>query len=128
MRLTFVQLRTYLADVRRLKLTDDDQRQLESVLLCNPNLGSVMGASGGLRKMRHAPISHAGGKSGGVRVCYAHFPQFAHVYFVVAFGKNEQANLTRAHKNSIRTLLREIGVQLERTFQEQEKQKDQNNE
>ena len=116
MRLTFVQLRPYVADARRLGLTDDDQRELENMLLVRPNVGDVMAGTGGLRKMRYAPLGRGGGKSGGIRVCYAHFPAFAHVYFVVAFGKNEQQNLTAAQKNSVRTLLSQIAEYLERNY------------
>jgi hypothetical protein len=114
MRLTFVQLRTYVADARRLDLTDDDQRDLENALMTRPGAGVVISGTGGLRKMRHAPRSRSGGKSGGIRVCYARFPAFAHVYFVVAFGKNEQSNLTPAQKHTIRVLLREIADELRR--------------
>jgi hypothetical protein len=108
MRLTFVQLRTYVADAQRLGMTDDDQAKLESALLERPTTGSVMPGTGGLRKLRYAPARSFGGKSGGVRVCYAYFPEFAIVYFVVAFGKNEQANLAARQKSQIRSLLREI--------------------
>ena len=80
MKLTFVQLGTYVAAAARLGLTDDDQRQIESVLLDRPLAGNVMRGTGGLRKLRHAPLHRSGGKSGGVRVCYAYFPQFSHVF------------------------------------------------
>jgi hypothetical protein len=115
MRLTFVQLKPYVVDAKRLGLTDADQRDLEGVLLSNPAAGAVMSGTGGLRKLRHAPHGRSGGKSGGVRVGYAYFPARAHVFFVVAFGKNEQANLTSAQRNAIRALLREIGEILERS-------------
>src|SRR2546429_505205 len=108
MKLTFVQLRTYVAAAAGLGLTDDDQIDLETVLLANPNAGGVMQGTGGLRKLRHAPRSRSGGKSGGIRVCYAHFPAHSHVYFVTAFAKNRQGNLTAAEKNAIRTLLRDL--------------------
>jgi len=116
MKLTFVQLRPYVADAKRLGLTDEDQRDLESLLLARPSAGQVMAGTGGLRKLRYAPRSRSSGKSGGIRVGYAHFPVFDHVYFVVAFGKNEQPNLTAAQKRSIRSLLRDIAEQLERMY------------
>jgi hypothetical protein len=114
MKLTFVQLRTYVSDTRRLGLTDEDQQDLEQALLDRPDAGKAMQGTGGLRKIRHAPRRRAGGKSRGVRVCYAHFPRFCHVYFIVAFGKNEKENLTAAEKREIRSLLREIGEDLNR--------------
>ena len=116
MKLTFVQLRTYVADTRRLRLTDEDQRELENVLLARPTAGTVMSGTGGLRKFRYAPLGRSGGKSGGIRVCYAWFLRFDHVYFVVAFGKNEQPNLTAAQKSSVRALLHYIAARLERSY------------
>jgi hypothetical protein len=96
-------------------MTDDDQRELENVLLAHPTAGSAMSGAGGLRKMRYAPRASGAGKSGGTRVCYAHFPKYAHVYFVVAFAKNEQPNLTATQKNMIHRLLTEIDGFLRRT-------------
>ena len=114
--LTFVQLPSYVADARRLGLTDDDQRELENRLLSRPDAGAVMAGTGGLRKLRHAPKAGSGGKSGGVRVCYAHFPMYQHLFFVVAFGKNEKANLNRAEQNAIRAALQRLGENLRRSL------------
>jgi hypothetical protein len=115
MHLTFVQLRSYVADARRLGLSDDDQRMIEQVLLVRPTAGSIMPGTGGLRKMRHAPLSRAGGKSGGIRIGYAYFPRVAHVYFIVAFAKSEQANLNDKQKAATRALIAEIESYLART-------------
>jgi hypothetical protein len=82
--------------------------------MARPTAGAVMAGTGGLRKLRYAPRTRHAGKSGGIRVCYAHFPDFAHLYFVVAFGKDEQPNLTARQKDSIRELLREIDRELKR--------------
>jgi hypothetical protein len=113
-KLTFVQLRTYVSDAHRLRLTDDDLRDLEGLLLERPTAGAVIAGTGGLRKLRHAPRRSSSGKSGGVRVCYAYFPAFSHLFFVVAFAKNEQANLTPNEKREIRTLLKQIEQELQR--------------
>lgn len=114
MRLTFVQLRTYVDDAVRLRLTDDDQREIESLLLESPSRGAVMRGTGGLRKLRFAPTRSSRGKSGGIRIGYAFFPEHECVYFVVAFGKNEQANLSARQAAAIRDLLRDIGAALSR--------------
>jgi len=108
MRLTFVQLRTYVADLSRLGLTDDDQRAIEAALLDRPTIGVVMPGTGGLRKMRYAPLRSGGGKSGGIRICYAFFEIDDHIYLVTAFAKNEQANLSATQKNAMRLLLHKI--------------------
>jgi len=70
------QLPTFVAKWRGLGLTDDDLRFLEAALMANPDAGPVMRGTGGLRKMRFAPPSWHTGKSGAVRVCYAHFPEY----------------------------------------------------
>ena len=103
--LAFMQLRTYVAATRRLALTDEDQRELENVLLARPTAGAVIAGTGGLRKLRHAPRGRGGGKSGGVRVCYAYLVAFDHVVFVTAYGKNEQPNLSAAEKHALRAVL-----------------------
>ena len=116
MELTFVQVSTFVADWRRSRLSDDDLRALESELLRNPDSGSVVGATGGLRKMRFAPPSRHTGKRGALRVIYAHFPRFAHVYLILMYGKNEQANLTAHEKAECRKLVRQIEELLKRNY------------
>jgi hypothetical protein len=107
-----VQLRPFVGDAVRLGLTDDDLLAIEGSLLAEPLTGTVMSGTGGLRRMRCAPIGRGTGKSGGVRVCYAFFPRFSQVYFIAAFDKHEQENLTPAERRSVRSLLSEIDLYL----------------
>lgn len=44
--------------------------------------------------MRFAPPSRHAGKRGSARVVYAYFARVAHVYFLLAYGKGERADLT----------------------------------
>jgi hypothetical protein len=74
--LSLIQLSEFRNNWNRLKLTDDDLRRLEAEILIDPESPPVMRGTGGLRKMRFAPPSSGGGKSGGIRVCYAYFPEF----------------------------------------------------
>jgi hypothetical protein len=76
----------------------------------------VMQGTGGLRKLRHAPRGRSGGKRGGVRVCYAHYPAHDHIFFIAAFSKNEKGNLTPAEKKAIRAGLRRLGENLKRSM------------
>ena len=91
-----------------MKLNDDDLRALEETLLENPERGAVMSGTGGLRKVRFAPPSRHTGKSGAMRVCYAHVPGSSAVIFAILFAKNEKANLTPAEKSEIRALLERV--------------------
>ncbi|MGH7215365.1 MAG: hypothetical protein ACREIT_11435, partial [Tepidisphaeraceae bacterium] len=70
--------------------------------------------TGGLRKLRFAPPSWHTGKRGATRVCYAYFSRFANVLLVVAFGKNEQANLDAGQKREAAKLLKWFETWLER--------------
>jgi hypothetical protein len=107
-RLTIVQLSTFVADWRRLKLDDEDLRALEGLLLENPEGGAVMSGTGGLRKLRFAPPSRHTGKSGAMRVGYVYFPTAEAAYLVVIFAKNERANVLPAERQTIRSLLERL--------------------
>lgn len=108
LRLTFIYLRGFASDERRLGLTDDDRREIENVVMDNPAVGSVIPGANGLRKFRFAPGRHGGGKSGGIRVCYFLLVQDDACYFVSAFAKNEKANLSKAERNTAASLIREV--------------------
>jgi hypothetical protein len=111
-RFVVVQLPAFVADWRRLGLTDEDLQALEATLMERPGAGDVMRGTGGLRKVRFAPPTWATGKSGAARVCYAHFPQYRRIYLVTVFKKNEKANLSRIESNVIRSLLKAISDRL----------------
>lgn len=105
MHLTFVQLARFESRWARLKLTDEDLRALEQVLLRNPEAGAVVPGTSGLRKVRFAPPSRHVGKSGAFRVCYIYFRMAQAVYLLAIYPKNEQANLTSQEKAAARQLI-----------------------
>lgn len=89
----------YLALFERTRtgiLEDSDLKALEDVLLANPRAGVVMAGTGGVRKLRAARERR--GKSGGARVVYLFLEEQATVYFILAFPKNVQGNLTPEQK------------------------------
>jgi hypothetical protein len=97
-----------VSDWRRLKLGDDDLRALEATLLADPDAGDVIPDTGGLRKVRFAPPAWRRGKRGAMRVVYAHLPTAELVYFFLAYGKNEQGDMTRAEKNQARATMQRV--------------------
>jgi hypothetical protein len=108
-RLTFLQLPSFVNDARRIGLNDEDLAGIEQALLDNPQAGAVMAGTGGLRKMRWAPRHSSAGKSGGVRIGYALFQVQDTVVLVLAFGKNKKANLNAAERKVVKTVIQRIG-------------------
>ena len=112
MNLTFAQIAPFVAEWRRLKLTDEDLQALESLVSRNPAAGVLMPGTGGLRKIRFAPPSWRRGKSGSTRVCYVLFAEIAHCYLISIFAKNDKANLSAADKKRLRQWIDEVRRQL----------------
>lgn len=104
-KLTFGQVAGFVAEWKRLRLTDEDLQALETLIMRRPEAGVVIRGAGGLRKIRFAPPSWHRGKSGAARVCYVVFAEVDQCYFIALFAKNEQANLTAAQKTQARQLI-----------------------
>lgn len=102
----------YLAMFERTRagvLTDAVVKALEDELLATPRAGVVMPGTGGVRKVRAAQQGR--GKSGSTRVAYLYVPEQATVYFILAFPKNVQANLTPDQKKQVRSVVAQIKSQ-----------------
>jgi hypothetical protein len=104
-RLSFIQLSGFLTAWRRMNLTDDDLRSLESAIHEAPHAPPIMRGTGGLRKIRFAAKSSGSGKSGGIRVCYAYFADFGIVYLCAVFPKSAKANLNASERDAYRKIL-----------------------
>jgi hypothetical protein len=91
---------------RKGVLSDEEVKAVEDELLGNPRAGVVMVNTGGVRKVRAAQEQR--GKSGSARVAYLYVPEQATVYFILAFPKNVQGNLTAEQKKQVRALVAQI--------------------
>lgn len=91
---------------RRGVLTDDEVKAVEDALLAHPRAGAVMVDTGGVRKLRAAQDHR--GKSGSARVAYLYVQEQATVYFILAFPRNVQGNLTAEQKKQVRALVAQI--------------------
>ena len=99
----------YLALFERTRkgvLDDDEMKAVEDELLANPRAGVVIVDTGGVRKTRAAQGGR--GKSGSARVVYLFVEEQATVYFILAFPKNVQGNLTAEQKRLVRTLVSQV--------------------
>ncbi len=68
----------------------------------NPQIGDLIEGTGGCRKFRVARPGQ--GKSGGYRVISFYYSEGIPVFLITAFAKNQQANLTKAERNSLSKL------------------------
>jgi hypothetical protein len=91
---------------KAMGLSEDDLKKLEEILLKNPQLGDVIEGTGGARKMR-IQIEYRG-KSGGGRVIYVDVFEKEKLYFLLAYPKNVQDNLTPDQKKQVRKLVEAI--------------------
>ena len=87
-------------------LHDEELKLLEDILLENPQKGDVIEGTSGARKMRIQMNGH--GKRGGGRVIYVDIFEKEKVYFLFAYPKNVQVNLTEQQKKIVRQMVEAI--------------------
>lgn len=93
-------------------LTEDDLADLEYHLCINPESGSIMEGTGGLRKLRWALPNR--GKSGSIRVIYVDFVYYEKLYLISAYAKNEKDNLSKEERNEVKKLIKLLEEELRR--------------
>jgi hypothetical protein len=89
-------------------LSDDDYRELQTLLLANPDIGKVMPGCGGMRKVRLADPRRGKGKRGGIRVIYLHVPESNVIFFAKLYGKDAQENLDASDKKLLKMVAEEF--------------------
>ncbi|HXD86346.1 MAG TPA: type II toxin-antitoxin system RelE/ParE family toxin [Urbifossiella sp.] len=109
--MTFIHTDSFDAAWRKLGLDDEDLARLQKELVGEPEIGSVIPGTGGLRKMRFA--REGTGKSGSFRVCYASFLDHGVILLVIVYGKQHKSDITPAEKQTMARLLKEFAEQLE---------------
>ena len=103
MKRKFVMMPVFDKQWREMGLDDNDLQNLQSELLKNPQIGSVIRGTGKLRKMRFAFRNR--GKSGSSRILYVDFVVVETIYLIFAYPKNEKDNLTDEERNNIKKLI-----------------------
>lgn len=99
----FVQLPIFTKAWEYMGLSDAHLRDLESLILSNPDGGDIIPGSGGARKIRFQIPGK--GKRGGARVIYVHFIQIEKVYLITAYPKSEKSNLSPKEINTIKEIV-----------------------
>jgi mRNA-degrading endonuclease RelE of RelBE toxin-antitoxin system len=86
-------------------LPDEEYQLLQAALVARPELGKVIPRSGGLRKLRWAPVGR--GKRGGVRVIYYWAAKLSQILMLYLFAKNERDDLSAAQLKKLRQIVEE---------------------
>ena len=73
-------------------LSDDEYSQLQQAIIANPEIGSVIPGSGGVRKMRWGVAGR--GKRGGLRIIYLLRTRHGQVWMLTLYAKNVAENIS----------------------------------
>jgi len=109
---TFIEVPLFTKRWKEIGLGDDELRELQIMLLKDPESGPVMEGTGGIRKVRFS-LDHRG-KSGSIRVCYTDFSEYEVTYLITAFEKKDQENLTSEEKNVLKKLVKSLKAEAEK--------------
>jgi hypothetical protein len=103
---TVVETPAYLADVRATRLSEAEREAIVVLVANNPTAGDEIPGTGGARKLR---IPGRGkGKSGGYRVIMFYSGEDVPVFLLTLYSKGEKANLSRAERNALKSILADI--------------------
>ena len=102
----FIETNEFKKRWHELGLNDDNLYDLQTVITNNPDVGSVVIGTGGMRKLRF-PLPGKG-KSKGIRVCYVDFPQKQICILITVYSKKEKDNITNEEKHVIRKLISKL--------------------
>lgn len=101
----FIETPTFTRLVTQL-LTDDEYRDLQNVLVIDPERGDLIQGGGGIRKLRHAVQGR--GKSGGVRLIYYWLKDDHQIFMLLVYPKGRKDDLTDREVAILRDLVKEL--------------------
>ncbi len=97
-----IETSVFTKQVQKL-LTDEEYRQLQLELVNRPDAGSVIRASGGLRKVRWSAKGR--GKRGGSRVIYYCAVNQEQLLMLLIYPKNVRDDLSREQVSALRKIV-----------------------
>lgn len=106
MRRIFIEVPVLTKRWKELSFTKEDLRELQLLLLNDPESGSIMQGTGGIRKIRIRKGER--GKSGGARVCYIDFKEYERLYLITVFSKKEKENLSKEERIILHDLVQKL--------------------
>lgn len=101
--LTIVETRACLARAEEL-LGEDEREAVKTIIAADPECGTVIRGTGGVRKVRFALGNR--GQSGGARVVYYFHSETMPAFLLTISAKNDKSNLSQAERNEQAKLAR----------------------
>lgn len=98
-----IETQTFLADVRRSKMTEGQYETIIASIAADPEQGDLMRETGGAHTARFAGRSK--GKSGGYRIVFYPAPDDVPVLMIAVIDKGERENLSRADRVAVSKML-----------------------
>ncbi len=92
-------------DVLAGKYADEVLSAIQNDLVQNPERGSVMQETGGVRKARVADPIRGKGKRGGFRYPYYYIERDWQIFLLMRFSKDAQADFTKEQKKTLKRSL-----------------------
>ena len=105
MQALFVELPAFLRH-RADYLDDEGFRSLQQAMMKNPEAGSVIDGTGGLRKLRHGDPRRGKGKRGGLRVIYYWWDGGSQFWLFTLYDKDEIVDLSAKEKKVLKEMLK----------------------
>lgn len=87
-------------------LGDDEYRELQNVLLLDPEYGDLIRGGGGIRKMRFAVDGR--GKSGGIRTIYYWAKPRDQIYMLLIYPKSKKDTLSDKETEILQAYVKEL--------------------
>lgn len=100
----FVETSVFTRQIDELA-TDDELRVLQAELIGQPDKGSLIKGSGGLRKVRMTTAN--AGKSGSIRVIY-YWRHAQRIYLLLAYPKSQRDTLSASELDVLKALARQL--------------------
>ena len=83
-------------------ISEESRREMEAAIVAAPGEATVIGGTGGIRKLRWA--GSGGGKRGGIRTIYFHHAGPKAIYLPTVYAKADRDDLTPADKKALSRL------------------------
>ena len=105
MKAVFVELPAF--EKHRANYLDDEAfRNLENLLMRDPEVGDPIRETGGLRKLRFADTRRGKGKRGGLRIIYYWWDAGLRFWLFTIYAKDEMPDLTPRQRKVLKGMIK----------------------